>query len=254
MQWWLKIWLTISRLWHKAIEKHTKIKMSVGTNLCMSACHPGVCVQDIQLCRPRAAAEQTGAAPLPLVWDTEGSPRPVAPRRTDRMDDSLQEGTPRVKGADSPQLFVKINEEWRWTVPYCGTCGPGSRAPPHMSPHTGPGAGGAHQDRKCTGIPRDPSTRRRCCGRLGGRKMAELTLSDLWPLTPAFSNTGPTSTSAVGVQVVVCRAVRNTLPVIQGGPRRTARALGVVRETGGTGGIAGCEPEHVSVNDTQSNH
>lgn len=75
-----------------------------------------------------------------------------------------------------------------------------------------------------------------------------------WPLT--FDSSGshirPTSTSAVGVQVVARRAVRNALPMMQGSPWNTACTPRVVRETGGTGGVTGCEPQRVSVNDTRS--
>ena len=58
----------------------------------------------------------------------------------------------------------------------------------------------------------------------------------------------PTSTSAVVVQVMLSWTLGNTFPMMQGGPRQTAHTLGVVRETGGTGRIAGCEPQHVNVN------
>lgn len=75
---------------------------------------------------------------------------------------------------------------------------------------------------------------------------------DLWPLTLGGSNRGPTSASAVGVQEMLSRAVGNTLPMMQGGPRHAASAPGVVRETGGAGGIAGCEAQRVSINDTRS--
>lgn len=47
------------------------------------------------------------------------------------------------------------------------------------------------------------------------------------------------STSAVGVQVMLKWALGNTFPMMQGGPWHTAHALGVVRETGGTGRITG---------------
>lgn len=66
------------------------------------------------------------------------------------------------------------------------------------------------------------------------------------------SNIRPTSTSAVGVHVVVSRAERNALPMMQGSSRNTACTPRVVRETGGTGGITGCEPQRASVNDTRS--
>lgn len=59
----------------------------------------------------------------------------------------------------------------------------------------------------------------------------------------------PTSAPAVGVQVVVSRAVGNTLPMMQGGPGHAAHALGVVRETGGTRRIAGCEVQRVAVHE-----
>lgn len=58
----------------------------------------------------------------------------------------------------------------------------------------------------------------------------------------------PTSAPAVGIQVVVSRAVGNTFPMMQGGPGHAAHALGVVRETGGTRRIAGCEVQRVAVN------
>lgn len=59
---------------------------------------------------------------------------------------------------------------------------------------------------------------------------------------PNSSNVRPTSASAVGVLVVVSRAVRNALSMMQGSPRSTGGTRRVVRETGGTGGVAGCEP------------
>ncbi len=58
----------------------------------------------------------------------------------------------------------------------------------------------------------------------------------------------PTSASAVGVKVMLSWAMGNTFPMMQGGPWQTAHALRVVRETGGTGRIAGCERQHVKVN------
>lgn len=45
--------------------------------------------------------------------------------------------------------------------------------------------------------------------------------------------------SAVVVQVMLCWTLGNTFPMVQDGFRQTAHAIGVVRETGGTGRIAG---------------
>lgn len=72
--------------------------------------------------------------------------------------------------------------------------------------------------------------------------------ADLQPSTQGNSNIGPTSASAVVVQKMIIWAVGNALPMMQGGPRHTARAPGVVRETGGTGRITGCGARCVSVN------
>lgn len=47
------------------------------------------------------------------------------------------------------------------------------------------------------------------------------------------------SASAVVVQVMLAWTLGNAFPMMQGGPQQTAHALGVVRETGGTGRIAG---------------
>lgn len=64
--------------------------------------------------------------------------------------------------------------------------------------------------------------------------------------------TVPTSAPAVGIQVIVSRALGNTFSMMQGGPRHAAHALGVVRETGGTRRIAGCEAQRVTVNGFRS--
>lgn len=56
---------------------------------------------------------------------------------------------------------------------YCGKCCPGSRVPPHRPPHTDPGGEGVHLDTRYTGIPRDPSRKRRSCGRLRRKKKKE---------------------------------------------------------------------------------
>lgn len=77
-------------------------------------------------------------------------------------------------------------------------------------------------------------------------------LADLQPFTQGDSNTGPTTASAVGVQKMVSRAVGNTLPMMQGSPWHAACASRVVRETGGTGRIAGCGAQRVSVNNMRS--
>lgn len=50
------------------------------------------------------------------------------------------------------------------------------------------------------------------------------------------------------VLVVMSWTLGNTFPMMQRGPRWAAHALGVVRETGGTGRITGCERQHVNVN------
>lgn len=62
----------------------------------------------------------------------------------------------------------------------------------------------------------------------------------------------PTSTSAMCIQVIVSWTLWNTLPMMQGGTWLTAHALRVVRETGGTRRITGCEPKHVRVNGFRS--
>lgn len=53
---------------------------------------------------------------------------------------------------------------------HCGRCCPERTDPPRTPPHTDPGAGGAHPDRRCTGRRTDPSRRRRSCGRLRGQR------------------------------------------------------------------------------------
>lgn len=47
------------------------------------------------------------------------------------------------------------------------------------------------------------------------------------------------SASAVAVRVMLSRTLGDTLPMMQGGPRRAAHTLGVVGETGGAGRITG---------------
>lgn len=60
--------------------------------------------------------------------------------------------------------------------------------------------------------------------------------------------TWPTSASAVVVQVMLSRTLGDAFPMMQGGPWGAAHALGVVRETGGTGRVAGCGRQRVNVN------
>lgn len=160
-----------------------------------------------------------------------------------------------------------LNKDKRETSSYCGRCCPERRDPPRRPPHTGPGGGGAHLDTRCTGIPTAPSRRRRSCGRLGGGKECKRRKRGKWgKLFFSVAKTNqkkekkrktltvplPTSAPAVGIQVIVSRALGNTFSMMQGGPWHAAHALGVVRETGGTRRIAGCEPQRVTVNGFRS--
>lgn len=146
------------------------------------------------------------------------------------------------------------NRDKRETGSYCGRCCPERRDPPRRPPHTGPGGGGAHPDTRCTGIPTAPNRRRRSCGRLGiGTENGENFFFFPWQNQPkTLTASVPTSAPAVGIQVIVSRALGNTFSMMQGGPRHAAHALGVVGETGGTRRIAGCEPQCVTVNGFRS--
>lgn len=55
------------------------------------------------------------------------------------------------------------------------------------------------------------------------------------------------SASVVDVEVMASRTLGNTFPMMQGDPRRAAHALGVVRETGGAGRIAGITDAFLTV-------
>lgn len=56
-----------------------------------------------------------------------------------------------------------------------------------------------------------------------------------------------TSASVVAVGVMASRTLGNTFPMMQGGPRWAAHALGVVRETGGAGRITGVTDAFLTV-------
>lgn len=156
----------------------------------------------------------------------------------------------------------KERDDKREMSSYCGRCCPERRDPPRRPPHTGPGGGGAHLDTRCTGIPTAPNRRRRSCGRLGGQRVQKKKKTENGEkLFFSVAKTKPkktllvplpTSAPAVGIQVIVSRALGNTFSMMQGGPRHAAHALGVVRETGGTRRIAGCEPQRVTVNGFRS--
>lgn len=145
-------------------------------------------------------------------------------------------------GGGGVSVCVMLTCSWGGSA-YCGRCRPGSRAPPRRPPRTGPGGEAARRDTPGTAMPRSPNRRRRSCGRLrregGGQNIKAL----LSPSPPQTQQSGPTSAPAVAVLVMPGRTLGNTLPTMQGGARQTAQAVGVVRETGGTGRVAGCEME-----------
>lgn len=64
----------------------------------------------------------------------------------------------------------------------------------------------------------------------------------------SFSEQTLTSASALAVQVMLSWTLAETFPMMQGGPRWAAHTFGVVRKTGGTGRITGCEAQRVNVN------
>lgn len=83
------------------------LKTSAGTDLCRSACGPGVCLQDRQPCRRRAGgAAPPGAAARPPPSHSGGSLRPAAPRRPGRTGGSLEAGRGLRKG--------EIQRSWGW--------------------------------------------------------------------------------------------------------------------------------------------
>lgn len=133
------------------------------SHLCRCVCGPGSSGRDIRLHRRHVGAEQTGAGGPPLVSGSRGSPRPGVPHRTGRRGGSLGEQRP----SEGDLAAVK---GFRCRAgSHCGMC-PERTAPPRRPPHTDPGAGGVHWDRRCTGTPMDPSRRCRSCGRLRGQR------------------------------------------------------------------------------------
>lgn len=62
------------------------------------------------------------------------------------------------------------------------------------------------------------------------------------------TDASPTSASAAAVHVMLRRTLSNTLPMMQSSPGGAAHTFGVVRETGGAGRTASCEPKQANAN------